>query len=78
MSRTINTIHARSEFRQASSSASPRRGSLLVRIVDRLLLWQERAQARRHLAEMPDYILHDIGVTRAGAEEEAKKPFWKA
>jgi uncharacterized protein YjiS (DUF1127 family) len=43
----------------------------------RMLLWQRRANGRRQLAAMDARMLADIGVTRAAAEREANKPFWK-
>ena len=48
------------------------------RAVDIVRLWHERSRQRSHLAELPDYLLHDIGVTRAEAQAEVAKPFWQA
>lgn len=42
-----------------------------------LLTWQTRARARRHLQYLDDYLLKDIGLTRADVEREACKPFWR-
>ncbi len=42
-----------------------------------LLLWQERACQRHQLAEMSDHLLKDMGITRASAEHESAKPFWR-
>ena len=39
-------------------------------------LWLSTARERRTLAELPDYLLADIGITRAEAEAEARRPFW--
>ncbi len=39
--------------------------------------WQERAKQRRHLRELDDRILRDIGVSRADIDREYRKPFWK-
>lgn len=36
-----------------------------------------RHRSRTHLATLSDRMLKDIGVTRAEAEFEANKPFWK-
>ena len=33
--------------------------------------------SRRALAKLDDSMLKDIGLTRAEAENEAEKPFWK-
>ena len=55
-----------------------RLSSLPVRIFDRLLIWQDRAAERAHLASLDDHILKDIGISRAQADFEARKPFWRA
>jgi uncharacterized protein YjiS (DUF1127 family) len=41
-------------------------------------LWAcaERSAQRRALAELDDYRLRDIGLTRAEAQIEAARPFW--
>lgn len=38
--------------------------------------YRQNAQQRKQLAQLPDYLLKDIGVTRADALKEAEKPFW--
>lgn len=43
-----------------------------------MLAWSHRYEERRRLAEMPDYLLRDLGINRAEADHEASKPFWKA
>ena len=48
------------------------------RILDTLATWQERAARRTHLSELDAFLLKDMGVTRADAEYEAAKPFWRA
>jgi uncharacterized protein YjiS (DUF1127 family) len=40
-------------------------------------LWFTRAGQRRQLAEFDDQRLQDIGITRADAEAEVAKPFWR-
>lgn len=44
---------------------------------DCLLTWQSRVSNRQHLAELPDRLLRDMAMTRADAEQEARKPFWR-
>jgi uncharacterized protein YjiS (DUF1127 family) len=46
--------------------------------LDRLLAWHEVARQRRALLGLSDRMLKDIGVTRAEAEREASRPFWRA
>ena len=48
------------------------------RLLDLLLLWQGRATQRYHLAQLDDAMLKDIGLSRADADREAAKPFWRA
>lgn len=43
-----------------------------------LLVWQQRASQRRHLASLDHRLLRDMGMTRADADREAAKPFWEA
>ena len=40
--------------------------------------WRNRSHQRRVLAELPDYMLKDIGIGRMDALQEADKPFWRA
>lgn len=41
-------------------------------------LWMWRAKARRDLAQLDDLRLADVGISRAEARREARKPFWRA
>ncbi len=41
-------------------------------------MWHDRSRQRRHLLELSDHLLRDIGVRRAEVEAEAGKPFWRA
>jgi uncharacterized protein YjiS (DUF1127 family) len=45
--------------------------------VTRLLRWHELARQRRALLTLDDRMLKDIGLTRADAEREAGRPFWR-
>jgi uncharacterized protein YjiS (DUF1127 family) len=49
---------------------------ILVRLVDQILLWQERGRSRHALGALDDRMLHDIGLDRATAEREASRSFW--
>lgn len=44
---------------------------------DRLHEWRERRAQRRALLRLDDRMLSDIGISRADAEEEHRKPFWR-
>ena len=64
---------------------APVRAGAIVPFLTRMVLgavrtvevWQERAQQRHALATLSDRMLKDIGVTRASANAEAAKPFWR-
>jgi uncharacterized protein YjiS (DUF1127 family) len=49
-----------------------------IRAFNTLQNWAERRRTRTHLYRLPDYMLRDIGVSRADVAEEYEKPFWKA
>jgi len=49
-----------------------------ARLVDTVLVWQERYQDRRRLEAMSDYLLRDMGINRYDAMLESAKPFWRA
>ena len=51
---------------------------VLGSLMDRLLVWQERARQRAALASLEPHLLKDIGVSAADAEREVRKPFWRA
>jgi len=46
-------------------------------MIDTILLWQERAEERTHLASLDDRALNDVGLSRADVEHEASLPFWR-
>ena len=50
---------------------------LPVTLFETLLVWQERADERAHLASLDDRLLRDMGLSRADAEREAAIPFWR-
>lgn len=56
---------------------SRRRPGLATRIFEALLTWQQRQAERRHLAMLDDYLLRDVGLSRADVEQESSKPFWR-
>jgi uncharacterized protein YjiS (DUF1127 family) len=40
--------------------------------------WGERRRQRHSLRELSDHVLKDIGIGRSEAEQEWRKPFWRA
>jgi len=49
----------------------------LERFVRLAARWHERASQRRVLMHLDDARLSDIGLDRASAQAEARKPFWR-
>ncbi|HEX2581289.1 MAG TPA: DUF1127 domain-containing protein [Dongiaceae bacterium] len=46
-------------------------------IVSRLIAWQDRMWSRRELAKFDDFLLRDLGLSRADIDAEIDKPFWR-
>jgi len=57
--------------------SSPRSRAAIVGHAEVLLNWFERARQRRHLGQLSDHMLKDIGLSRADVESETAKPFWR-
>ncbi len=51
--------------------------SKLLQISDTAMLWRERTRQRRALGRLNDYMLKDLGLSRADAGREGGKRFWK-
>ena len=54
--------------------------SSAVSWMDTVRIWSARSRERRalrELAELDDYFLKDIGVSRGQVLREAAKPFWQ-
>jgi uncharacterized protein YjiS (DUF1127 family) len=65
----IHPLREASDHRASRSCAT----TLLI-LAER---WADRAAKRRILAGMSDAQLKDIGVSRADAHAESRKPFWR-
>jgi len=39
--------------------------------------WNNRQRGRKQLANLPNYLLKDIGLNRHDVENEINKPFWR-
>jgi uncharacterized protein YjiS (DUF1127 family) len=50
---------------------------IVTRLFDQLLSWHERARQRRHLGQLDDRLLRDIGLSRAEVDHEMSRPFWR-
>jgi uncharacterized protein YjiS (DUF1127 family) len=72
-------VHARIPARGTPTAPRIRLGARAwaATAVALLLHWHERARQRRALLSLDDRMLKDIGVSRAEAEREACRPFWR-
>lgn len=52
--------------------------NLFLRVAETVATWRERARQRSTLRGLQDDLLRDIGISRADAYEEGRKPFWRA
>lgn len=43
-----------------------------------LSVWYQRYMQRQELRELDDHLMADVGLSRAQADAEARKPFWVA
>lgn len=69
MTTQMNTAH--------TSTESHAHTSVLQRSKSLVLTWLERVRTRRELAELPPYLLKDIGLTESDRYCESHKPFWR-
>ena len=63
-------------FGQALAQAFSAAAQAVFNLPTLLVEWQKRDEMRRHLANLDDRMLADMGLTRAQASREATKPFW--
>ena len=49
----------------------------LKQLLTQTARWQAKQQQRQQLRQLSDRLLDDIGISRAQAEKEAAKPFWR-
>ena len=52
-------------------------GRFFLASLKSLQLWYERTRQRRHLAQLDERLLADIGIDRIAAMKEVSKPFWR-
>lgn len=63
--------------RPAFGGVLQRLAALPTAILRVLLVWQDRAHQRRHLATLDDRLLRDMGLSRADVDHETSLPFWR-
>lgn len=84
MANTMNITYQNVNGAEMVPAAANRRplGTILAglprRLLEALLLWQERQSQRRSLMALDDRMLKDLGISRIDAQREFDKPFWQA
>ena len=73
----MKNIGALRRFRLSLRQSLPSPMQALVYLSEILATWENRARERRYLAEMPDRMLKDLGISRSEALREAEKPVWR-
>lgn len=63
--------------REVRRSVGLRVGRAAGRVLATVFAWRERARQRRDLMALDARELRDIGLSRADAEAEGSKPFWR-
>ena len=74
----IDTISSPHAPRLAGRRMVPTLVTVVRTVIDVLILWQQRSNESKHLAEMDARMLKDIGMSTAQVRWEAAKPFWRA
>ncbi|KIU50277.1 MULTISPECIES: DUF1127 domain-containing protein [Pseudomonas] len=59
------------------NNAQQSQGSLPLRLLANLMLWQRRIASRHQLARLDSRLLADAGISEAQRYEELSKPFWR-
>ena len=49
----------------------------IARVTATVKTWAMRSRSRRQLAELDDFLLDDIGLTKTQVARESDKPFWQ-
>jgi uncharacterized protein YjiS (DUF1127 family) len=71
--RAAGIVLARTFFSRAKILCRERATALPACIAE----WRARARSRRELSTVMDEIIRDVGLTRAEAKAEIRKPFWQ-
>ena len=64
-------------FPKALRAAAGTPVRVLLKMLDAYLAWDEKRRQRLALLALSDEILKDIGISRAQADAEGSKPFWR-
>lgn len=73
-----HALHAAQIALLSAQDTLPVSARWLVTAAVTVTKWDMRRRTRKALMNLDHYQLHDIGLTRSQAVEEAGKPFWQA
>ena len=73
----ITRVEGPSSRRSAPARRASALGPLAESLIRHILTWRERMRQRRALAAVDDWVLKDMGVSRADAMSECEKAFWR-
>lgn len=60
-----------------SARPLPPLSRMAVSLALTIAAWELRHRTRKHLKNLPQHMLSDIGLDAMRAEQEAAKPFWQ-
>ncbi len=67
-----------SHFQQATAqNTTAHKATTQLNLLSTFGLWLHRTRTRRELAELPSYLLKDIGLNESDRYQEISKPFWQ-
>ena len=77
MSTSMNRSRLGTPGRFSSEPLTARVAGLFTAAVERVVVWQERTEQRRHLVGLDDRMLRDIGLNRSDVMREYMKAPWE-
>jgi uncharacterized protein YjiS (DUF1127 family) len=70
---TTRSIPPRRNIRQTVAAA----WASLGRLADLISTWRQRSAERRHLHGLNEFMLKDLGISRADVDRETSKRYWQ-
>ncbi|KWU00517.1 MAG: DUF1127 domain-containing protein [Vibrio toranzoniae] len=68
----MNTITEISTTHHSFLSSFP-----VKKFYSKFKMYLQNRRTRKHLSELSDHLLEDVGITQSQVNEELRKPFWK-
>jgi uncharacterized protein YjiS (DUF1127 family) len=70
---TTRSTPSRRNIRQTIAAA----WASLGRLAELISTWRQRSAERRHLHGLNEYMLKDLGISRADVDRETSKRYWQ-